>query len=676
MILPVIDHELKGVTLSDALPHTAAFFSEDTPLKKAEQFGGRPYERREQQAEMACAVAEAFQNGRNLLVEAPTGVGKSFAYLVPAIYHAKAMHQCVLITTETINLQEQLAKKDLPLLQDLLDVDFTYAVAKGRSNYLCKRRLALAAGSHRDEILPADAPVSELQSLMDWSRTTHDGTLSDVPFRINQHLWTSVCCETSTCLGPKCSNFHSCFYWRARHSWDKADLLITNHALFFTNLKISRIEQQENCPLPEHCAVVFDEAHMLEDNAANHLGIHIYSSAVRGTLNRLFNPISGRGLLMKPGEDSIQVRNSIANAHEALTDFFAQFDDTLDKSPEQTFRVHQPGRFTDLVSDHVLDVETIARTYADNQDDAGFRLQLEAQLEHCADFREELNAFLNMSLPDQVYWIEGHKSGFSRTRQTELASAPLNVADLLRDLLFDSGKPVILTSATLAVKGSLTYYARRVGFRGGDGLILDSPFDYGKQVKLYVTKDMPQPNERGYNDAAAEKIRMFVEKTNGSAFVLFTSYNMLKYCSDRLSHGFLAKGINLLVHGESLSRSAMISEFKKVKSSVIFGATSFWTGVDVPGDALSNVIITKLPFAVPTHPLIQARCERIQKLGGNPFGDYSIPDAVLKFRQGIGRLIRSRTDTGIIVVLDPRIMTRSYGKSFLDSIPECPIEHF
>ena len=188
MILPVVDHELKEVTLSDALPRTAAFFSEDTPLKRAEEYGGRPYERREQQTEMACAVAEAFQNGRNLLVEAPTGVGKSFAYLVPAIYHAKAMHQCVLITTETINLQEQLAKKDLPLLQNLLDVEFTFAIAKGRSNYLCKRRLALAAGSHRDELLPADAPVNELQNLMDWSRTTHDGTLSDVPFRVNRGL--------------------------------------------------------------------------------------------------------------------------------------------------------------------------------------------------------------------------------------------------------------------------------------------------------------------------------------------------------------------------------------------------------------------------------------------------------------------------------------------------------
>ena len=243
-------------------------------------------------------------------------------------------------------------------------------------------------------------------------------------------------------------------------------------------------------------------------------------------------------------------------------------------------------------------------------------------------------------------------------------------------ILFSKEIPVILTSATLAVNGSLDYFVRRIGFSGGDGLILDSPFDYQKQVRLFLSRSMPLPSERNFNDAAAENIRNFVLRTQGRAFVLFTSYGMLKYCAEKLHRFFLASGIRLLIQGDSLSRSAMLDEFKKGRHSVIFGATSFWTGVDVPGDALSNVIITKLPFSVPRHPLIAARCERIQQEGGNPFRDYSIPDAVLKFRQGIGRLIRSKTDTGIIVVLDPRVLSKQYGRLFLESIPSCPVEYF
>ncbi len=671
---------------SDAAARTREFFSEDSPLKRAEEFGGRPYERRIQQEQMAYAVSEALEENHNLCVEAPTGVGKSFAYLVPAIYHALSVKKAVLITTETINLQEQLANKDLPFLRDLLKLNFSFVIAKGRSNYLCKRRLALARSEHREEYLPFAVSQSELERLADWARDeAKEGSRSEIPFRLDPLLWPCVCCETSTCLSRKCTYFHSCFYWKNRNLWDKADLIVTNHALFFTDLKIRELEHQENCPLPPYSAVIFDEAHTIEDNAADHLGIHINSGSIRYFLNRLYNPKSSRGLLMRPGVDNMNLRGQVTRIHDAAGLFFGQFAESLEKTPEHCMRIPRPGFFQDTLSPLLGELErqmTASLTEEDTEKDAAeHKVELTAQMERCSAYRQEIQSFMNMSEDDHVYWAEGQFQAPAGAKgksavTTELQSAPLNVAMLLHQCLFSKKIPVILTSATLAVRDSLDYFVSRVGFSGGEGLILDSPFDYQKQVKLYLTKSMPQPAEKEFNDTAADRIKDFVLKTKGRAFVLFTSYGMLKHCAAKLEYPLSLSGIQVIVHGDSLSRTAMLQEFKRRKHAVIFGATSFWTGVDVPGDALGNVIITKLPFSVPTHPLIAARCDRIKLAGGEPFRDYSIPDAVLKFRQGIGRLIRSKTDTGIIVVLDPRIVSKQYGRTFLSSIPPCPVEYF
>ena len=661
----------------ECLEETVAFFSDDGPLKKLAEIGGRSYEPRPQQTVMANEIASAFEKGRNLCVEAPTGVGKSFAYLIPAIYAALSMKKPVLITTETLNLQEQLVYKDLPLLAKLLNLDLKFVLAKGRGNYVCKRRLLLARGGHRDDYLPSGDMLSAVERLADWADKTEDGSKYDIDFPVDNELWACVCSEAANCSGPSCKFFRNCFYWKARRSWEDADIVVANHALFFIDLKIRALEQQEASPLPNYGAVVFDEAHTLEDSAASHLGLSLRSGALRYFLNRLYNPATGKGLLLRAGEASLQLRATIAKVQDAATEYFLQFQEAVRDRKDSVLRIVKPGRFSDNLSAQLGEVAKMLREYIAEQTDADFRTELQSMHERCLCFQEEIAGFTEMAWNEHVYWAEGKLSSVSRTQMIELDAAPLNVAALLHNILFNGKKSVILTSATLAVNGSLDYFFNRVGFGNGEGIVLDSPFDYAKQVKLYLPRSMPMPTDEEYYGAVCDEIIRFLKFTNGRAFVLFTSYGMLRTCAEELKDEIRDLGLNLLVHGGELSRSAMLEQFKTSSvPSVLFGAASFWTGVDVPGDALSNVVITKLPFAVPSHPLIEARLERIRLSGGEPFRDYSIPDAVLKFRQGVGRLIRSKTDTGIVVVLDRRIVTKSYGSRFLDSIPPCPVEYF
>ncbi len=647
---------------------TAEFFAPGGTLQKANRLDGRICEFRPQQLSMARAVAEALTTGRNLAVEAPTGVGKSFAYLAPLVFRSRVAGRPALVSTETINLQEQLVHKDIPLLKELTGVAFRTALAKGRGNYLCLRRLLLFAGEERGSVLPAPSVAVDLERLLDWSEQTADGDRDALPWRVPPEAWMMVCCEEGNCQGPKCDCFRSCFYFKARQEWEKADIVVANHALFFTDLAM-RGGFADGGLLPNYGAVVIDEAHMLEDNAAEYLGMHLSQSGLFGMLNRLFQPDSARGLLMRSGADTLALRQIIVALRNEVNQFFAPFRTYLDKNPDRhggyeagARRIRECGRFSDTLSEPLKVLYRKLSEFCDAQDDESYRTELQAQLDRCRAYIDDVQSFIGMELADSVYFAENDRGG------VELNAAPLNVADLLRDLLFTKGFPVILSSATLTVRGGFDFFRSRVGFDNGDVLRLDSPFD-PSQAKVLVSRTMPEPSREEYHDALVRTIPRYLEMTGGKAFVLFTSYAALRYCAARLQEYFERKQWTLLVQGGSLSRSAMLRAFRDDVNSVLFGTDSFWTGVDVPGEALSNVIVTKLPFPSPGNPVVAARGERIEEAGGNGFLDYYLPSAVLKFRQGVGRLIRGRQDRGIIVILDHRVISKGYGRSFLDSLP-------
>ena len=655
--------------IGEILESTEKFFGSESPLADAFKHGGPQYELRPQQVEMAHRVAESFQEKHNLCIEAPTGVGKSFAYLVPAVYFSLQSDYPVIISTETISLQEQLISKDIPLIKELLDVEFSAVIAKGRGNYLCRRRLSMASGSHGHDYLPMESLRPQVEDVAVLAENMQHGTRTNFDFEIDKRVWESICCEMGNCAGPKCSFYRHCFYWKERRAWEKADIIIANHALLFTDLKIKTDENAESSLLPPYGAVVFDEAHLLEDCAANHLGLRVASIGLKFLLNKLFDPERQRGVLMRSGEDCLEMRATVANTHVASDKFFKAVNDVMCEKSKEELRLYEPGVVQDSISVPIGNLEKMLRDYIRIQEDDDFKQELNSLLQKCSGYHGEIFDFINMERSDHVYWIEkrGDRGNII------LNAAPLNVNTLLQDLLFTKDFPVVLTSATLSVNGKLDYYRERTGFMNGAEISLGTPFDYQKQVQLYASRKIPQPKEDNYEDAVREQIRYFINATHGKAFVLFTSYYLLQKMADALRDFFEDKGIKLFVQGEGKNRTAMLNEFRNDIDSVIFGTSSFWMGVDVPGESLSNVIITKLPFSVPTHPLVQARAEKIEEGGKSSFMHYQLPEAVLKFKQGTGRLIRSKQDSGIIVILDSRILNKHYGKMFINSIPECPL---
>jgi ATP-dependent DNA helicase DinG len=644
------------------------FFGEtDSPLRASSRADGGRYEYRPQQQAMAEAVAQAIESKAHLCVEAPTGVGKSFAYLVPAIHHALACRRPVIISTHTIALQEQLVDRDIPMLQALLGISFRVALAKGRENYVCRHRLQNATNEQL-QFLPSDDLLPEIDRITRWEAGTRTGSRSDLDFAPTAAGWAAVCSEPGGC--PLESNSdETCYYRQARIAMRQADIVVTNHALFCVDLAVRAESGGTQSVLPDYAAVILDEAHSFEDVAAVHSGLRLTSFSFRYWLNRLYNPRLHRGLLMR--RELASARDAVIRAAAAADRFFAGLADWLGEQPPGPVTYGEPGMIVNPLVSAWSELEATLREAIADAGEAEYVYELRTAASRVAAARQALDDFLEMRLSDSVYWLE--RAG-GRRGGVRFNVVPVDISEILRARLFERGAPVVLTSATLAVDGDLSYVQRRLGMAAAETLILDAPFDYARQTALHVPASaMPSPSAGDpWLDALAAQVKVYLEQTHGKAFVLFTSHHALQRVAALVEDFLRERGIAFYVQGRELQRSQMLERFRADVDSVIFGTDSFWTGVDVPGEALSNVIITRLPFAVPSHPLAAARRERIAAAGEDPFKTYFLPEAVLKFRQGIGRLIRTQTDSGIIVVLDPRIVRSGYGRAFLNAVPACP----
>ena len=631
----------------------------------------RAYEIRPQQLEMAQAVGDAFESGKHLFVEAGTGVGKSFAYLVPAIERVTQHGGRVVISTHTIALQEQLIEKDIPFLQKALPQSFRAVLVKGRSNYLGLRRLARAS-ERKQTLFETMNELAELHRIEDWAYKTEDGSRSDLPFEPDLRVWDLARSDSDDCLGRKCEHYDKCFYQRARRKAVEAQLLIVNHAMLFSDLAV---REQGASILPDYEYLILDEAHTVERVAAEHLGGSVSNAQVRHLLNLLHHERAARGVLdSRHLPEAIRV---VENARRSLDRYFVELLDWSDEEGMTNGRVRKPVPLEQPLTTDLLTLADVLRNAKKNCEDESDRTELGGLADRCTTTAAAIANWHGQRTADWVYWLE---RGGPRGQRITLAARPLDVGPFLKEKLFDKIRSVVLTSATLAVGAKAAgadpfdYLRRRTGLSEAGGLALGSPFNYAEQLTVHVEPHLPDPaSGEPFTAAACEAIKKYVAQSAGRAFVLFTSFDMLNDCARRLADFFEENHMPLLVHGSGLPRGKMLDKFRKTARSVLFGTDTFWQGVDVPGDALSNVIIVKLPFAAPNQPIVEARIEKIRECGGNPFMDFQLPEAVLKFKQGVGRLIRTKTDRGIVVILDPRVGSKPYGRWFLHALPECKV---
>ncbi|MBM2845081.1 MAG: helicase c2 [Bacteroidetes bacterium] len=626
------------------------------------------YEHRPQQEVMATSIAEALCARQHLIIEAPTGIGKTLAYLVPSILHATEENRKAIISTHTKNLQEQIFYKDIALAKKITGKDCSVVLLKGRRNYLCTTRLRNAMAS-TSSMFGEDA-ATELERIHAWSLTTVDGDMESLGFVPSPELWSMVCSEKEVCSSRICKQ--DCFFQMVKDRVKSARVVIMNHALFFALMALQETDEQY---LFDNDFVVFDEAHTLEGIAGAGLGKTLSSTQVLWALHRLYNPRTKRGLLAKQGP---RLKKLCHEVERAAVGFFEEIQRAAmalrspgARGPGAEVRIRSAGLVTNSLHGLLLQLQSEVKRAEDTIERELTRQELAAVRRSLWEADVLIDEFLDQHDAGFTYWVE---TGEKKVDSVKLCATPTDISTKIGQKLFRDGSSVIMTSATLAVDGRLDYFQQRMGAFGVRGVILDSPFDHARQMRLCLARGIPEPDTPGYVDQLPAWIVQSIDRTKGKALVLFTSSQLMRAMASAVAEDLERRGIHLLVQSAAEQRHALLQMFKKDVHSVLFGLESFWMGVDVPGEALEHVIITRLPFAVPNHPLIEARLELILQRGGNAFLEYTLPEAVLKFRQGVGRLIRSTTDTGLVTLLDARVLTKRYGRVFITSLPRSPVE--
>ena len=646
---------------SPKLPTLRQFFAPGGVLARS----SLPYEFRRGQLEMAEAVERALTEKRHLITEAGTGTGKTLAYLLPALRTGRR----VIISTGTKNLQEQLYFKDIPFLESLLG-PLRVSYMKGRANYLCRRKLyALGA----EPILTGLEEIEQYQAIAAWEKTTETGDRIEVARLPEQSpLWVKLDARSETCLGQTCPDYERCFITEMRRKAAESDIIIVNHHLFFADLAIK--QQAGNAPdvgiLPDVDAVIFDEAHELEDVASSYFGItlsNVRFEELARDLEMMLRSKHAYSSALKSTGEMMRERARMFFAALPLTGPGVESQSRAQFTHREEFLEEKGELYLGLLN-AVLRLEGELERVRNVEEAPGLKRR-------AADLHERLKFLLEADDRNTVFWMERRGGGRGReaSYNTYLQATPIDVSALLGDVLFETFPTVVLTSATLTVEGGFAHIRNRLGLgpeqseagRDARELVVPSHFRYAQQALLYLPPAMPDPREPGFQDAAVKQIRRVLDLSRGRAFCLFTSYTQMREIYERL---LCEVGWPLLLQGTA-PRQALLDEFRVTPNAVLFGTSSFWQGVDVQGEALSCVIIDRLPFAVPSDPVVQARMRAIEEVGGKPFFEYQVPSAVITLKQGFGRLIRSLEDRGVLVMLDPRLDRQRYGRIFLDSLP-------
>ena len=605
------------------------------------------YEYRSVQETMALEVRGAISEGRASIIEAGTGTGKTLAYLIPAVLSQKK----TIISTGTKTLQDQLLDKDIPFLKKHISQPFRAVCMKGRANYLCLYRFHRSI--EQPDLLPEDN--KELtKTFIDWAQQTASGDRAEIHWLPDDFAgWEPVSARGDRCLGQKCPMFEQCFLTNLRQEAANAEIVVVNHHLFFADLAVRYGGYGQ--VIPPYEVVIFDEAHLLEETANSYFSIQTSSYRVL----ELFRDISGEMAAIRSKNTSLS--RSLQNLGKLAVQFFEGFpaSDKRQRLQPETIPQEVNQRWSKL---RVSLDQLIGDLFRQQESSEG----LSSCHRRALEIKQALELITDQRDPNYVYWYE------TRGKGKFLWASPVQVAPILEECLFHRTRPYIFTSATLAVAKSLEFFKKRIGLpQETKGLILDAPFFYGEQALIYLPKHLPLPDSANFIPALTKEVEAILAETGGRAFILFTSHRNLREVYSRLSQ---MNSHTLLVQGEQ-PKATLLKRFREDTSSVLLGTASFWQGIDMPGETLSCVIIDKLPFAPPNDPLVAARLEKIAEAGGNPFWDYQVPSAVLTLRQGLGRLIRRTTDTGVLAVLDSRLFKRSYGKIFLESLPESTITH-